>query len=130
MLSKRSPGTWMSNTDRLSSAQSNTPKIYLFLCRFDHSLTFSHTMIGPLCIMPACYWSNYFSIITFSKYENRKTKTKQILVRTCLEKMACMVTLLYTYTKDTYLMVQTTHGLDFATHLSNVQVLKCTTSDS
>ncbi len=83
MLSKRSPGTWMSNTDRLSSAQSNTPKMYLFLCRFDHSLTFSHTMIGPLCIMPACYWSNYFSIITFSKYENRKTKTKQILARTC-----------------------------------------------
>ncbi len=24
--------------------------------------------------MPACYWSNYFSIITFSKYEN-KAKT-------------------------------------------------------
>ncbi len=57
--------------------------------------TFSHTMIGPLCTMPACYWSNYFSIITFSKYKNRKTKPKQILARTCPGKMARMVTLFY-----------------------------------
>ncbi len=58
--------------------------------------TFSHTLIGPLCTMPACYWSNYFSIITFSKYENRKTKPKQILARTCPGKIAHMVTLLST----------------------------------
>jgi len=55
--------------------------------------TFSHTMIGILCTMPACYWSNYFSIITISQHENRKTMPKQILARTCLGKMACMVTL-------------------------------------
>ncbi len=34
---------------------------------------------GPLCTMPACYCLKYFLIITFSKHENRKTKSKQIL---------------------------------------------------
>ncbi len=38
-----------------------------------HTHTHTHTMIGPLYTMPACYWSNYFSIMTFSKHENRKT---------------------------------------------------------
>ncbi len=56
-------------------------------------LTFSQTMIAPLCTMPACYWSNYFSFITFSKHENRKTKPKQILAKTCPGKMSRMVTL-------------------------------------
>ncbi len=34
-------------------------------------------MIGRLYSVPACYLSNNFPVITFSKYENiRKTKTK------------------------------------------------------
>ncbi len=56
--------------------------------------TFSHNMIGSLCTILAFYWSNYFWIIIFSKYENRKTKPKQILARMCPGKMARMVTLL------------------------------------
>ncbi len=55
--------------------KSDILNIYAYLLRFDsrsHLLT--HTIIGPLCTMPACYWSNYFSFTTFSKYEN-KAKT-------------------------------------------------------
>ncbi len=38
---------------------------------------FLHATIGRFYTMPACLWSKYFSVITFSKYENnRKTKPK------------------------------------------------------
>ncbi len=38
---------------------------------------FIHAMIGRLYSVPACYLSNNFPVITFSKYENiRKTKTE------------------------------------------------------
>ncbi len=87
----------MSNTDRLSRATLSQThlictRIYIALTVYP---TFSHTMIGPLCTMPACYWSNYCSIMTFSKYENMKTKPKQMLARMCRGKMARMVTLTY-----------------------------------
>ncbi len=36
---------------------------------------FSCVTIGELRTMPAFYWSNYFSIITFNKYENGKKRT-------------------------------------------------------
>ncbi len=51
-------------------------QIFAFLWPFSDP-AFSQTTIGRLCIMPACYWSNYFSVFTVSKYEsNRKTKPK------------------------------------------------------
>ncbi len=96
LMLSNSRGTLKSNTDRLSSAAlSRTHLICTRICiALTVDPTFSHAMIGPLCIMLACYWSNYFSIITSSKYENTKTKPKRILARTCLGKMGRMVTLL------------------------------------
>ncbi len=55
-------------------------KVSLFALLWPFSLdpAFSHATIGRWCTMPARYWSNYFfSVITFSKYENNmKTKPK------------------------------------------------------
>ncbi len=61
------------------AALSRTHLICTCICIVDP--TFSHTMIGPLCTMLACYWSNYFSINTFSKYENRKTMPGKVVSR-------------------------------------------------
>ncbi len=42
-----------------------------------YSHCFSHAVIGWLCTMPACYWSNNVLVISFSKYENnRETKAQ------------------------------------------------------
>ncbi len=44
---------------------------------YTYSHCFSHAVIGWLCPMPACYWSNNVLVISFSKYENnRETKEK------------------------------------------------------
>ncbi len=44
---------------------------------YTYSHCFSHAVIGWLCPMPACYWSNNVLVISFSKYENnRETKAQ------------------------------------------------------
>ncbi len=47
---------------------------FALLLLFSVDPTFSHAMIGHLFAMPARYWSNYFSVITFSKYEKNRKK--------------------------------------------------------
>ncbi len=44
---------------------------FALLWPFSVDPTFSNATIGRLCTMPALYWSNYFSVNSFSKYKNK-----------------------------------------------------------
>ncbi len=73
--------------------------VYALLWLFSVNSTFSPTTVCQLCTMSACYWSNYFLIITFSKYENNiKTKPKPENVRQVLAKeLAIYIIYIYIY---------------------------------
>lgn len=64
------------------SLQSNIICIFCIICIALTVLCRSHFFAHPnwLCTMPACFWSNYFSIITVSKTKPKPRKKRECMV--------------------------------------------------
>ncbi len=60
--------SWWCHNDRCAASSRTNEQKRARICIALIVLTFSRTMIGRLCTIPACYWSNYFGY--FRQYRN------------------------------------------------------------